>query len=183
MRRLRLCLAVLIGIVAGTIALVSHAGSDPATQISELKNPKLSNDDKTKVGLLIQSEGTTAIPALIACLKDPAPVGTVPLEGGECINRPANQPVPPQCVNPVRTVTLGERCEQMLYSILTPAYTSPYMTMLNTKQAPPPPFVISDWKAWWAAHQSQSLDQIHAEARQKIDAFWKNNHQKSIDWN
>lgn len=180
---MRTIISVVIGVLFLTVIAPRIVRSETvAEQIAELKNPNLSDTDKWNLSRQIQSQGTAAIPALIACAKDPSPVGILPLEGGECINRPAHLPTPPQCINPVRTETLGERCERMLYNIVTPSYTSPYMTMLTAKQAPPPPFVIEDWNRWWAQQKHHTLEQIHQEARKKIDAFWLNNHRGSIVW-
>lgn len=156
---------------------------DPiAVDIGKLKASGRSDQDKWEISRRIQREGKAAIPDLIACRNDPAAVGVTPLIGGECINRPGHLPVPPQCKNPVRTETLGERCELMLYNILTPAYISPFMTPLPAKDVPGRPFVIPDWNSWWQEHGNASLDDLHREAKKKIDEFWLNNHREAVVW-
>ncbi|MFO1518918.1 MAG: hypothetical protein U1F57_04535 [bacterium] len=151
-------------------------------QIQKLKDLKLPDSEKGKISRQIEEEGKTAIPFLIGCLKDPAPIGKTPLVGGECVNRPAYLPVPPQCQNPLRNETLGERCELLLYRIVTPVDDSPNRPPLKSKEAPPRPFVISDWNSWWKKYEKASLEQIHAEARKKIDEFWSGNLRKSVVW-
>jgi hypothetical protein len=92
------------------------------------------------------------------------------------------QPVPPQCARPLETETLGERCETLLYEIITPPYTSPYMTPHTSKQMPPQPFVIPNWSQWWAQYQNKSLEEIQQEARKRIDEFWLHNSRASVVW-
>jgi hypothetical protein len=151
-------------------------------KIQQLKDPSRPDSEKWEISREIQASGKAALPFLIGCVKDPTHIGKTPLTGGECVNLPAYLPIPPQCQNPLRTETLGDRCELLLYNILTPAYTSPYMTPLTSKQAPPRPFVIPDWEKWWKKHEKESFEEIHQEARKKIDEFWLNNHQKSVVW-
>ena len=160
----------------------SESSQEISKKIQALKDPSLSDTQKWDISREIQKEGKPAIPSLIGCVKDSTPIAKTPLTGGECVNLPVTATPPPQCKNPVRNETLGERCESLLYHILTPAYNSPHMTPLTSKQAPPPPFVIPDWNSWWEIYQSKSLRQIHQEARKKIDEFWKKGHQTSVVW-
>ncbi len=153
-----------------------------SAQLERLKDPNLSISQKGEVSRKIQAGGKDAIPALIGCRNDGTSIGEVPRTGGECVNRPANLPMPPQCERLMQTETLGQRCEALLYQILTPAYASPYETPHTSKAMPPQPFVVPDWPKWWEQYQGKTLDEIHQDARKLIDQFWLQDAKASLVW-
>jgi hypothetical protein len=185
MRRLQSPL-LFLSLFSLLLAGPSHASRDStgwiSEKIQELKDPARSDSEKREISLKIQAAGKLAIPPLIGCVEDPTPIAKIPMAGGECINRPGSLPIPPQCENPLRTLTLGERCEQLLYDILTPRYVSPYETRVPAKPISSGPFVVKNWGKWWKKYQNRSLEQIHQEARRKIDEFWLGGNQRSIIW-
>jgi hypothetical protein len=79
--------------------------------------------------------------------------------------------------------TLNDRSTLLLYQIITPQYTSPYITRVHSKVFPGPPFVIKDWKGWWQKYKDASLSEIHDKARKLMDEFWLRGYQKgSVEW-
>jgi len=163
-------------------ATLAGSSKEISKEITQLKASGISDAEKWQITRKIQASGKDAIAPLIACVGDPSVIGKAPITGGECFNLPANLKTPPQCQSMQRPETLGERCELMLYNILTLAYTSPLMSQVTSKAAPPQPFVIPNWKSWWKKYEKQSLEEIQLEARKKIDEFWKNDHKASVVW-
>jgi len=173
---------LILTFIFGVSNVCRASSQEVSKEIQSLKDPSLSEAKKSEISQKIESQAKDAIPPLIQCVGDSTPIAKVPMTGGECVNLPATVTPPPHCKNPLRKETLGERCEQLLYQILTSTYSSPFMTQQTSKQVPPPPFVIPDWKVWWEKYQSESLEIIRQEARKKIDEFWQQGHQQSVVW-
>jgi hypothetical protein len=151
--------------------------------VLQLSDPSLSDSQKWDLGRSIVGQGKAAFRTLIKYFKDEWIIGSEFSQGGECINPPPHLPIPERCKFPSRQLRLGERCEQLLYQIITPPYTSAYSTRLPAKDAPGPYFVIKDFKKWWEKYQNLSLPEIHEKARQLINQFWLRGYAKGpVEW-
>lgn len=154
-----------------TIALL--AGLLAAYQGSEARNLKayvdvLGSDapmrSRQEAGDALVKAGKSAIPVLIASLHD-----TRVYETRDISNRmnlpPAAEPPKPL----IAKITVGERCEKLLYQIITPPTTSSFAGKVISEQI----LRVTDWNQWWAANQGKSLDAIHAELKPLVDQYWK----------
>jgi hypothetical protein len=119
--------------------------------------------------------GKTAIEALVAhlgdariCRKD-----RTLLNEGELMNRPHNAP-PVEEEWAVQDVTVGRRCEELLYTIVTPREDPPVPpTQFKPLSPGSRPFVVEDWGAWWERNRAKSLAEIRAGLKPAMDAYWK----------
>lgn len=174
----------LFSITLPWIGSVRAENPDVEKWVLQLIDPSLPDAKKSELGRKIVAQGKGAIPTLIQSVGDPRVIGEQFFQPGECINPPAHLPIPEHCKHPTIPLHLGERCEQLLYQILTPVYTSPHMTMLPAKDAPGPAFVIKDWQGWWSKNKYFSLSELHTQARKFIDQFWLRGYaQGPMEWN
>jgi hypothetical protein len=121
---------------------------------------------KQEAGDALVKAGKSAIPVLIASLQD-----TRVYETRDVSNR-MNLPPNAQPPKPLMAkITVGERCEKLLYRIITPATSSPFAG--NFKVISEQILRITDWNQWWAANQAKSLDAIHVELQPLVDQYWK----------
>jgi hypothetical protein len=135
-------------------ALVVVLGSDTAIA------------NKREASRKLVESGKVAIPLLIGALHD-----SRVYERRDIANRmnlPATSP-PPAPV--IATITVGQRCEDLLYQIVTPAYSSP--SAGNFKVYSEQILKIDDWGAWWAANQQKTLAEIHKDLQPLVDEYWK----------
>ena len=66
------------------------------------------------------------------------------------------------------TLRVGERCENLLYDLVTPAVPGSNIKVFS-EQA----LRISDWRAFWEKRRDRSLEQIHAELEPLVREYWK----------
>ena len=135
----------------GTQTLVDTLGADRPLPVKEEASRKL------------VERGTAALPLLIAALHD-----TRVYERRDISNRmnlPPNAP-PPKPV--IATITVGDRCRDLLYRIITPTSSSPGRFKVFSTQI----LQIDDWDAWWEANRHKTLAQIHDDLRPLVDEYW-----------
>ena len=139
----------------------------PAGWLRELGLKTVPAARKQQLLKQLAAQGKAAIPLLIAHLRDERPFGTRQQVPAAAINAPAHAPAP----QPV-TVTLpvGPVCSDLLYELITPAYSSPHMR--TGKPFSQSYFLIRDWPHWWQANRHKSLEQIRKELEPRIDRYW-----------
>ena len=119
-------------------------------------------DDKREAAQKLKLAGRDAIPLLIASLSDGRPY-----EVRDLTNRmnlpPGAHPKPL-----LATLRVGERCENLLYDLVTPAVPGSNIKVFS-EQA----LRISDWRAFWEKRRDRSLEQIHAELEPLVREYWK----------
>lgn len=163
-------------IVTVLLAPIGGFAKSPEASVETLANPKASEKTRSQAEQTLYRHGVQAIPILISHLKDDRMAGKEPAIFGQCINLPIHETPPKECLNPTdRAITLGKRCEEILYRILTPpAYSSPYAKGRERgKLSMEQPFLINDWKKWWRRHQNESLEELQTQAKKLIDKFWR----------
>lgn len=61
--------------------------------------------------------------------------------------------------------------KDLLYELITPVgYTSPDQRVFKPRGSM---FVVEDWKEWWRAHRSESLDEIHERMKPLVDEYFR----------
>ena len=120
---------------------------------------------KQQAGEALVKAGKAAIPILIGSLGDSRVYETRDIANR--MNLPPNVGQP----KPVWSkITVGERCEKLLYRIITPAVGG---TESKSKVISEQVLRVGDWKQWWAANQGKSLESIHEELKPLVEAYWK----------
>ena len=110
--------------------------------------------------------GTAAIPVLIRALSDRR------LYQRRDIANRMNLPVTAKPPEPlVAEISVGERCKELLYDIITPRHHSPFAG--NFKVFSEQMLRVDDWEAWWAANERKSLAEIHRDLAPLVDEYWK----------
>ena len=118
--------------------------------------------DKRDAAQNLKIAGRDAVPLLIASLSDGRP-----FEVRDLTNR---MNLPPGA-NPkplLATIRVGERCEGLLYDLVTPAVPGSNIKVFSEQ-----PLRISDWRAFWEKRRDRSLEQIHAELEPLVREYWK----------
>ena len=133
-------------------ALIETLGSDRPLAAKQEASQKLTEG------------GTAAIPFLIAALHDTRIYERRDISNQ--INLPPNA-APPKTI--LAIVTVGQRCRDLHYQIITPASSSSGRFKVFSTQI----LQIDDWPAWWAANKHKSLAQIHDDLRPLVDEYWK----------
>lgn len=181
-------------IVSSHVATASQKMEEtsPKELIEVLLDSKKSEEVKNQATQALYRQGAKAIPTLIESVGDKREAGKETYVPGPCYNQPpsfgeekAQQDPLFDCNKPSeRSITVGERCEEILYRIVTPAYSSPYSKGRDKgKMGFDRPFVVKDWKKWWKRHQKESLDQFHTQAKKLIDRYWRENRwPNSLEW-
>lgn len=161
-------------LLAGTSPLrlkVEHwqclKSNSPESWLRDLGLASVNAEHKQKRADQLVALGKPAIPLLIAQLQDRRLSETRQMMPGAGLNAPANAPA----VKPIDVrVSVGMRAEELLYRLITPAYTSVHAG--NFKPYSESLFRVKDWPRWWQAHQHQSLAQIHAALKPRVDQYW-----------
>ena len=83
------------------------------------------------------------------------------------MNLPNNAQVDPVLAK----TTVGQRCEDLLQQIITPAVASPPAG--NFKVFSTQVLRIADWRAFWAKRKSNSLAELHAELKPLAVKYWE----------
>jgi hypothetical protein len=108
--------------------------------------------------------GKEAIPVLVSALADARPYERRDIANR--MNLPANAPLPAPVF---ATTTVGQRCRELLYEIITPQSSAPPGRFkVFSEQI----LQVDDWQAWWAANATKSLATIHAGLRPLVDKYW-----------
>lgn len=119
--------------------------------------------------------GQFAIPALIAHLGDPriCRKERALANEGELMNLPHNAPpAAEQWVE--REITVGRRCEELLYAIITPPEDAAHPPAQFKPLSPGSrPFVVEDWGAWWERNRDKTLMEIRAGLKPALDSYRK----------
>ena len=118
--------------------------------------------DKRDAAQQLRLAGRDAIPLLIASLSDARP-----FEVRDLTNR---MNLPPGA-NPkplLATIRVGERCEGLLYDLVTPAVGS-----TNVKVFSEQVLRIADWRVFWEKRRDRSLKDIHTELEPLVREYWK----------
>jgi hypothetical protein len=113
----------------------------------------------------LYEKGLDVVPVLIAALSD----GRV-YEVRDIANR-MNLPINAKVAPLMATLTVGSRCADLLYRIITPAVGSPPAG--NFKVYSEQALQVADWRAFWAARRGKSLEAIHRELTPLVEAYWK----------
>lgn len=66
--------------------------------------------------------------------------------------------------------TVGRRCEELLYAIVTPAPRQAFDH--RGKVFSPQILAIADWASFWQKRHGHTLAEIHAELAPLVDAYW-----------
>jgi hypothetical protein len=83
-----------------------------------------------------------------------------------------NLPVTAKQPEPVIVaMTVGERCKELLYEIITPRGGS--NVVARGKVFSTQPLRVDDWERWWAANKGKSLAQIHVDLGPLVDRYWQ----------
>jgi len=120
---------------------------------------------KRAVSRALVAAEKAAIPVLIGALRDARVYERRDIANR--MNLPPHTTLPPL----IAAITVGEHCADLLYEIITPRHASPYAG--NFKVYSEQVLRVKDWQAWWAAHEHQSLAEIHAELQPLVDAYWQ----------
>lgn len=121
-------------------------------------------ENKEAAAADLVAAGTAAIPLLIAALDDERPYEK--RDAANRMNLPPGATPAPQWV----TVPVGQRCADLLYRIITPAVDVPGNPMFKVYSEQV--LSVPDWPRFWAARQSKSLAEIHAELAPLVQAYW-----------
>lgn len=190
-RRCHYIYMLLLGLVVSVPRFVPAEDVLPSVPwlIEQLMRPHLTIPEQDHFLERIRREGARALPVLIDHLTDHRPAGTRRIGNlpGECMNLPPHQPVPSVCNGPteiVMNMDVAAWCETLLYEIVTPAYSSPHAHGADRgKAGGERPFIVKNWKEWWARYQRKNLVALHVMARTLIDRFWQRGWEKGpVEW-
>ena len=117
--------------------------------------------DREEPGRKLVAAGLEAIPVLIAALGDGRPYETRDIANR--MNLPVNARVEPL----MSTTTVGQRCEELLHRIITPAVEGKAIKVFSTQV-----LRVDDWRAFWAARKGKTLAQLHDELSPLVKAYW-----------
>lgn len=157
--------------------------------IDHLANPVPLAKKRDDIEKEIKGYGLEAVPALINRLDDQTSAGeTTATPPGQCLNLPplGSEDLPDECrhMKLGRQTTMGQRCENLLYAIITPPgdLTLEQGRILWKSQIDRS-FVIKDWARWWGKNQGKSLEELRAKARDLENQFWKRGWDKGpVEW-
>lgn len=120
--------------------------------------------EKQEAGRALIAAGRDAIPVLIASLGDGRPY-----EVRDLANR-MNLPLNAKVEALPATISVGSRCEELLYAIVTP---TPDVAPGSFKVFSTQVLSVKDWRAFQAARKDKALEEIHHELRPLVNKYWQ----------
>ena len=139
--------------------------SDPARALIDRLADRADAARQREAARELVASGVAAIPALIGALRDPRAY-----ERRDVVNRTNLPGFLPEPKPRYATLTVGQRCEDLLYEIIVPPGSSPptRFKVFSTQI-----LKVDDWPAWWAANRAKSLVEIHEELTPLVDEYWR----------
>jgi hypothetical protein len=132
-----------------------------AAAVAKLANPA----ERDEAAKTLSSAGADAIPALIWSLSDGRTYDVRDIANR--MNLPNNARVDPVMAN----MTVGQRCDDLLQQLITPAVGSPPAG--NFKVFSTQVLRVDDWRTFWMKRKGKSLAQIHAELKPLAAKYWE----------
>lgn len=127
--------------------------------IEKLALPNLSQGEKSQIENKIMGYQKDALVALIEKIHDPRIYAVRKSEDG----------------TKEISISIGQRCEQMAYQIITPYYQRP--EGIPVDQDISRPFIIQDWKKWTENYRQKNIIEIRNESKIYIQKYlngaWK----------
>jgi hypothetical protein len=121
--------------------------------------------DRDALARQIVAAGVDAIPVLIWSLSDGRTYETRDIANR--MNLPNGAKVDPLMAK----VTVGQRCEELLHRIVTPAVGSPPAG--NFKVISTQVLKVDDWRAFWSKRSKKTLAELHAELLPLATKYWE----------
>ncbi len=154
-----------LALLAAGFSATQGPETAPLASWIDLLGHQIPAAQKQEASRQLVAAGKTAIPFLIAALHDQRAYGQ--RDTVNRMNLPGFEPSPePRMV----TVTVGSRCLDLLYEIITPAGSA---SPANFKPFSQQKLQVDDWNAWWLANRHKTLAQIHTELTPLVDEYWK----------
>lgn len=140
----------------------------PAAWLHQLGLKAVSPEQKQLLLSKLRQAGKDVIPLLIRHLGDQRLFGTRLNIPAAAVNAPVT--ARPADAEPT-AVTVSQIAEELLYQVIMPVYTSAYS--FRGKPVNQDILHVRDWTKWWAAHQHQSLEEIHQALIPVVDRYWQ----------